>query len=113
MLSIVRVIYLKSALQSSDPTLAGVDAAVLTEVLLHYSIMAATIPCLKSFIISFNTGWLKGEYGDHYQLSGWTIPGTADSSTASRTRPELAMSGGRLVRLNESCVNGTADDSLT
>jgi len=56
----VRVIYLKTALQSPDPMLNGVDASISTEVLLQYSLMAATIPCLKSFVIAFNTGWGLG-----------------------------------------------------
>jgi hypothetical protein len=59
-IAIVRLIYLNSVDRSSDPTLAGVDANICTQILLHYSLMAATIPCLKPFVISFNTGWGLG-----------------------------------------------------
>ncbi|OXV07771.1 hypothetical protein Egran_04465 [Elaphomyces granulatus] len=59
-LAILRLTYLNPDNFSSDPTLTGVDANICTQVLLHYSLMAATIPCLKPFVISFNTGWGHG-----------------------------------------------------
>jgi len=58
--SVVRVTYLNGSLRSPDPTLKGVNAALCTQVLFHYSLMAATIPCLKPFVISFDTGWGQG-----------------------------------------------------
>ena len=59
-LAILRLTYLSPANYGSDPTLTGVNANICTQVLLHYSLMAATIPCLKPFVISFNTGWGHG-----------------------------------------------------
>lgn len=41
----------------SQPFITGVPAFVLTQVEMHYGLMAATIPCLKSFVGRFNTGW--------------------------------------------------------
>lgn len=54
---------------SGNPTLAITDTLVCTEILLHYSVMAATIPCLKPFVIAFNTGWGQGNQssGNSYQ----------------------------------------------
>lgn len=41
--------------------LRGLSAVVVaTEGLLHGSLMAATVPCLKPFVIAFNTGWGQG-----------------------------------------------------
>jgi hypothetical protein len=62
-ITIVRVTYLNGSLRSPDPTLSTVNAALCTQVLLHYSLIAATIPCLKPFVISFNTGWGQGSQG--------------------------------------------------
>ncbi|TQB70899.1 hypothetical protein MPDQ_007993 [Monascus purpureus] len=59
-LTILRAIYLTHALDSPDPSLEAVNTAITTQVLLHYSLMAATIPCLKPFVIAFNTGWGQG-----------------------------------------------------
>ena len=59
-ISILRVVYLSRALESAYPFFDGVDAAITTQVLLHYSLMAATIPCLKPFVVSFNSGWGQG-----------------------------------------------------
>lgn len=47
------------------------DSVVATETLLHYSIMTATVPCLKPFVIAFNTGWGQGarRKGGYYAQS--------------------------------------------
>jgi hypothetical protein len=61
--AIVRLPYIARQLRSSDPTFDSVPAGICTEVLMHYSLIAATIPCLKPFVISFNTGWGQGNQG--------------------------------------------------
>ncbi|EEP82282.1 predicted protein [Uncinocarpus reesii 1704] len=67
--TIVRVISIDGAVTPIDPTLRSVDSSICTEVLLHYSLMAATIPCLKPFVIAFNTGWGQGQgKGSSYVL---------------------------------------------
>jgi hypothetical protein len=55
-LTIVRQSYLNTALQEKDPPLSLAPTLIAIEVLLHFSIMLATVPCLKPFIITFNTG---------------------------------------------------------
>lgn len=59
-LTIVRQSYLNTALQEKDAPSSLSDTLIATEVLLHCSIMLATVPCLKPFIIAFNTGWGQG-----------------------------------------------------
>lgn len=61
--AIVRVHYIALQLRSSDPTFDWVPAGICTQVLMNYSLMAATFPCLKPFVISFNTGWGQGNQG--------------------------------------------------
>lgn len=59
-IAIVRQIYLNRAYSGTDLSLDLSDPLIATEVLVHFSIMAATMPCLKPFVIAFNTGWGQG-----------------------------------------------------
>lgn len=63
--TIVRQSYLNNALKENDALSSLSDTLIATEVLLHCSIMLATVPCLKPFIISFNTGWGQGVAATH------------------------------------------------
>ncbi|KAL2004969.1 hypothetical protein VTN00DRAFT_2819 [Thermoascus crustaceus] len=93
--AIARVIYLKSALQSPDPPLNGVDASISTEVLLQYSLMAATIPCMKPFVIAFNTGWglgTKGNRNSHLRQSDNTGKEGSSSNRSSNPVPSTTIS---------------------
>lgn len=60
-IAIVRVLYIDGAINAIDPTLGSVDSSLTTEALLHYSLIAATVPCLKPFVVAFNTGWGQGD----------------------------------------------------
>ncbi|KAI9701000.1 MAG: hypothetical protein M1836_001668 [Candelina mexicana] len=55
---IIRLRYLVPTLNSSDYTFDSVYGLVCTQIELHYSLMAATIPCMKPFVKAFNTGYL-------------------------------------------------------
>ncbi|KAH8701088.1 hypothetical protein BGW36DRAFT_425884 [Talaromyces proteolyticus] len=57
---VIRLYYLEKVWESFDPSLESADLVILSQFLLHYSIMAATIPCVKPFVIAFNTGWGQG-----------------------------------------------------
>ncbi|KAJ5706973.1 hypothetical protein N7488_006774 [Penicillium malachiteum] len=59
-LIILRQTYLNDALHHPDPAFTLSNVVISTAVLLHCSIMIATVPCLKPFVISFNTGWGQG-----------------------------------------------------
>ncbi|KAL6228766.1 hypothetical protein BDW75DRAFT_235668 [Aspergillus navahoensis] len=63
--TIVRQSYLNTALKEKDAPSSLSDTLIATEVLLHCSIMLATVPCLKPFIIAFNTGWGQGVTATH------------------------------------------------
>jgi hypothetical protein len=63
--TIVRQSYLNTALKEKNAPSSLSDTLIATEVLLHCSIMLATVPCLKSFIIAFNTGWGQGVAATH------------------------------------------------
>lgn len=88
----IRQAYLNHA-YNHPPVLFSISNAVIsTEVLLHCSIMAATIPCLKPFVMAFNTGWGQGTKrngGSYYDRSG-----TSESNSASGAQqPSVEESG--------------------
>lgn len=60
------------------------NVVVATEVLLHSSLMAATVPCLKPFVIAFNTGWGQGGQKDGSYLRSETSEGPPSKA---RSRP--------------------------
>ncbi|KAI9803961.1 MAG: hypothetical protein M1833_000242 [Piccolia ochrophora] len=55
--TILRIIYLRTGLESDDMTFDLVTGTILSQVDMHYSLMAATIPCMKPFVKAFNTGY--------------------------------------------------------
>ncbi|PYI01647.1 hypothetical protein BO78DRAFT_245724 [Aspergillus sclerotiicarbonarius CBS 121057] len=74
-LVILRQCYLNRV--GSDQLLLGIsDVVVATEVLLHSSLMAATVPCLKPFVMAFNTGWGQGGQKEGSYLRSGTSGGT-------------------------------------
>ncbi|GFN13965.1 hypothetical protein AtubIFM56815_002774 [Aspergillus tubingensis] len=73
-LIIVRQCYLNRV--GLNNMLLGIsNVVVATEVLLHSSLMAATVPCLKPFVIAFNTGWGQGGQKDGSYLRSETSEG--------------------------------------
>lgn len=82
-----------------DPFLSGVSIMIWTQVEMHYSLMASTIPCLKSFFARFNTGW--GTAGDlrtqgDYPMSPFSNKSGAQTTMTSTSKEE---SGTRKDRL--------------
>lgn len=80
-IAIVRQTFLNKAYHHPPILFSISDTIISTEVLLHCSIMAATIPCLKPFVMAFNTGWGQGTKrgaGSYYDRSG-----TSESHSAS------------------------------
>jgi hypothetical protein len=41
---------------SSDATFTSTDVVIATQVTMHYTVMAATFPCMRSFLQAFNSG---------------------------------------------------------
>lgn len=76
--------YLDRSLFHSDPSLHLSDAMIATAVLLHYSIMVSTVPCLKPFVIAFNTGWGQGVTNSNGEHPYFTPTGKSASTTQSR-----------------------------
>ncbi|OJJ66134.1 hypothetical protein ASPBRDRAFT_49210 [Aspergillus brasiliensis CBS 101740] len=73
-LIILRQSYLNQA-GLNNILLSMSNVVVATEVLLHSSLMAATVPCLKPFVIAFNTGWGQGGQKDGSYLRSETSEG--------------------------------------
>ncbi|OQE12098.1 hypothetical protein PENVUL_c001G10133 [Penicillium vulpinum] len=83
-LIILRQTYLDRSLFHPDAPLHLSDAIIMTAVLLHCSIMVSTVPCLKPFVIAFNTGWGQGVTNGNGQHSYFTPTGKSASSNQSQ-----------------------------
>ena len=73
LIAIIRQTYINYAFHHRPVIFTISNVVIATEVLLHCSIMAATIPCLKPFVMAFNTGWGQGTKqngGSYYSRSG-------------------------------------------
>ncbi|OQE26028.1 hypothetical protein PENFLA_c007G05599 [Penicillium flavigenum] len=82
-LIILRQNYLTHSLFHPDAPLHLSDAIIVTAVLLHSSIMVSTVPCLRPFVISFNTGWGQGVTNGKGQNSYFTPNGKSASTNQS------------------------------
>jgi len=76
MIAIIRVHYVEEVTASSNPTLVGAIAGVLMQLELFYSLMSATIPCLRPFLANFSTN-----YG---AMGGETVIGGSQIGTSKR-----------------------------
>ncbi|KAI9849608.1 MAG: hypothetical protein M1837_002733 [Sclerophora amabilis] len=52
-----RLYYLKSMINSSNPTLAGASVVLCTQVELNYSLIASSVSCLGPFLSPFSTSY--------------------------------------------------------
>ncbi|KGO43778.1 hypothetical protein PEX1_039470 [Penicillium expansum] len=82
-LIILRQTYLERSLFHSNAPLHLSSAMILTAILLHCSIMVSTVPCLKPFVMSFNTGWGQGVTNGNGQNSYLTPTGKSASANQS------------------------------
>lgn len=82
-LIILRQTYLNRSLFLPDAPLHQSDAIIVTAILLHCSIMVSTVPCLKPFFVSFNTGWGQGITNRNGQSSYFTPTGKSASANQS------------------------------
>lgn len=104
------MIYIKDALQSDDYTLNTVNAAVATQVLMNFSLIAASVPTLKPFMVSFNTGWGQGV--------NKTAPTGYGHSRSSRSppRPERLSMSNKIygnMSSNQSTEIGVLSSEIT
>lgn len=81
---ILRQAYLNDALYHPDPSLLLSKPTIATAVLIHCSLMVSTVPCLKPFVIAFNTGWGQGVTNSYGENSYFTPTGKSGSTNHSR-----------------------------
>ncbi|KAI7498363.1 hypothetical protein KC367_g5144 [Hortaea werneckii] len=80
-ISIIRLEYINQELSSSNPTLTGAVAGVLTQLAIFYSLMAATLPCLRPFLAGFVTN-----YG---AMGGSTVIGGSQLGSSKRDEKDI------------------------
>ena len=83
--------YLKRALNSRDWTHARVDLVIVTQVILHLSVILATVPCIKPCLKAFESGGLRSSSGDLRRISKFTatMPKSVSFLPLTQPRPTL------------------------
>lgn len=67
--AIVRLYYIRPSFNIADPTFNNVYPLMLTQVAMHYGLIAASIPCLKPFIRPFDAGYVGDTVEGYAELS--------------------------------------------
>ena len=67
----MRLYYLRPIFFLDDATFTSLNALILTQVNIHYSLMACTIPCTRPFIKAFH-GYLDNEDVAGTSTGGWS-----------------------------------------
>ncbi|KAH7128600.1 hypothetical protein B0J11DRAFT_274837 [Dendryphion nanum] len=94
--SILALLRFNRSLYHSNPGVARSSAIILQQAQLCYSLIAGTIPCLKSFIRSFDTGSgvkaavISNAYGSsgHSNNESYRMHNLSSNGSASRSRDE-------------------------
>lgn len=122
----VRLHYLRPDFLTSDPTFCGVYAAILTQVDMHYALMASTIPCTKPFIGAFYSGYItSGEYtakaSKYAREEGYILHSSslergeriANKGTMRRNAPTLRPDAGEITTVVEHSPNVVSDEDMS
>lgn len=81
-------------MESTNRFFADISPFICSQVEMHYSLMATTVPCLKPFIIRFNTAWGTA---DTQGVSSYALNSIQKTSRArSVTRGERDVHAGQL-----------------
>jgi hypothetical protein len=100
---IFRLVYIRQADDSSDPFFSGANITIATQALLHYSLWAASFPCMRAFLRAFDTGLgvttgMSTHQGSNYQndskSASFAMRSFNRDNTASPiSRPETGVTG--------------------
>lgn len=93
--AIMHITSLETAFRLGNLSLTSVLPFIYAQVEMHFGTMATTIPCLKPFIKSFNTGWgtvIPNESGS-YALADLSYKSQGANSAVRRTRAEEDLKG--------------------
>lgn len=107
-ITIIRQFFLDRSLFHPDAPLHLSDAIVATAALLHCSIMMSTVPCLKPFVISFNTGWGQGVTNSNGENPYYTSTGKSTSAIRSQE-----SGSGVIDHSGDSVMQNSAESSQT
>ena len=55
--TVFKIILLRKDLPSSNATFTSTNVVIATQVTMHYTVMAATFPCMRAFLLSFDSGF--------------------------------------------------------
>ena len=55
----MRLEYIRKALSSNDWSYSHTEVVIVTQVIIHFSVILATLPCIKPFLRAFRSGSLR------------------------------------------------------
>lgn len=110
--AIVRLVYLHRALDSNDQTWHAVDWQVWTQINMHFSVVAANMPCLKIFLEGFQSVLFRQEMSS--QVEQTELRSYQRSKQHSKSRERDARWGElRSARSNKSIFRPDDGESST
>jgi len=89
--AIIRIGYFHNITSSADITFIGITPFICNQVEMHFGTMATTIPCLRPFVKSFNTGW--GTL-DTQGVGGYAMTDIDSKKSKSRTGSSKGLNSG-------------------
>jgi hypothetical protein len=89
--AVIRLYEVSNEINSIDPPLVGALAAVWTQVEMHYSLIATTLPCLTPFLSTVNTNFGALELETVKGPSASSTTDFVHKSNAETTTPRSAI----------------------
>lgn len=107
----LRLHYLSLALNSSNYTLQVTNAAICKQVEIAYSIVAATIPCLRPFMTATATHYGAPAEGPRTKQGTYGAYGKSSNSSTSQKKQERRNGGFQLASLTSRLSPGRGNAS--
>ncbi|KAF2502798.1 hypothetical protein BU16DRAFT_19157 [Lophium mytilinum] len=105
--SVLHIIALSHALRASNPGVALANVALYQQAQLGYSLISATIPTLKSFVKSFDTGLgLQVGYSSNPSSGNPSGQGSSGAGGSGRRRPAESYN---MSNLSKGSAGGSVD----
>jgi hypothetical protein len=57
--SLIRLKYIEQALSSTDWSYSRIDVVIISQISMHVSVILATVPCIRPWLIAFESGGLQ------------------------------------------------------
>lgn len=100
--------YIVIGIDSHNQTFDQITPSIIEQVQLSWSLIAATIPCLKAFIATLGSGYLGGQLGRNY-ATGQGYSGQDHSNQSESYAMKTMDTMGQSMRVKNKVVGGKSD----